>query len=63
MAHGIRGNTVRSKGGIAGSGHCNDALLLSDSLVPDQASVAKLLTDGGKMMADLRIKKHDHYKK
>ncbi len=41
----------------------NDALLLSDSLVPDQASVAKLLTDGGKMMADLRIKKHDHHKK
>ncbi len=40
----------------------NDALILSDSLIPDPASVAKLLTEGGKMMAELRMKKHDHHK-
>ncbi len=40
----------------------NDALYLSDAVVPDQNSVAKLLTDGGRMMADLRIKKHDSHK-
>ena len=41
----------------------SDALHLSSGQSLPKECVEKLLTEGGKMMADLRMKKHDHHKK
>lgn len=40
----------------------SDVLYLSDGAIPDADGMTKLLTEGGEMMANLRIKKHDCHK-